>query len=49
MNTKKAKKLRQQIYGGMSLKIRSYARKADGSLVNTGLRAMYLKAKKEGK
>ncbi len=47
MNTKKAKALRKQIYGGMSLKVRNYARKADGSIVNTGLRAMYQEAKRD--
>ena len=48
MNAKKSKKLRKQVYGDLSLKIRNYIRNKDGSIVNTGLRSMYQAAKKRG-
>jgi len=46
MNGKKAKKIRRDIYGDFSHKARSY-KKLGVTVINTGKRAEYLKAKKD--
>ena len=45
MRGKKAKKIRRKIYGDFSHKTRSYAT-VGSTVINTGKRAEYLKAKK---
>ena len=47
MNGKKAKKLRKEVYGDMSPRVKHYARMKNGQIVNAGLRYKYQKAKKE--
>ena len=47
MRGTKAKRIRKSVYGDMSPRTRKYAvHKRDGHRINTGLRAAYLKAKK---
>ena len=47
MNGRKAKALRKQVYGQMSLKTPRTYIKHNGGVKNTGLRAEYQAAKKE--
>jgi len=47
MRGAKAKKIRKSVCGDMTSRARKYAvHKRDGHRINTGLRAAYLKAKK---
>lgn len=47
MNSKKAKYLRNKIYGDYSHRERKYVRDQNGTIRNTGRRAAYQKAKGE--
>ncbi len=46
MRGRVAKRIRKEVYGDMSYRGRIYAKDKNGGLVNVGLRAKYLEAKK---
>lgn len=46
MNQKRAKRIRQKIYGKFSSRTREYRTTKEGTIINIGLRALYLSKKK---